>query len=191
MTTYRLLNDINQCHEAFVDFKALRRQFNDIKVWFPQENIRLLDKLKTHWLPVGVSFSSDKKSNTNPDISVWNLSCLVLSDKAYTALKPLLEPHGELLPLENGFFLFNCLSSIGASAVDAAGTSLAIEFEDGGNIPTALALKEELIAGIPIFKPGFLDNGFLICQDEFKKIVEDNKLVGVVLDSNLANIFAK
>ena len=78
MTTYRLLNDISTCHEAFVDFKALRKQFTDVKVWFPQENTTLLDKLKATWEPVDVTFESDKKTNSIPDISVWNLSCLVL-----------------------------------------------------------------------------------------------------------------
>lgn len=94
MTTYRLINDVYQCHEALVDFKTMRRQFNDVKVWFPQKNTSLLDKLKTEWTPVDVTFKSDSKKNSNPDISVWNLSCLVLSVKAYEALIDILKPIG-------------------------------------------------------------------------------------------------
>lgn len=70
MSPYRLINDIFTYHEAFVDFKALRRQFNDVKVWFPQENTSLLDKLKAEWIPVNVKFESDSKKNIFPDLSV-------------------------------------------------------------------------------------------------------------------------
>ncbi|WP_439176796.1 hypothetical protein [Cellvibrio sp. ARAG 10.3] len=70
MSPYRLINDIFTYHEAFVDFKALRRQFNDVKVWLPQENASLLDELKAEWIPVNVKFESDSKKNIFPDLSV-------------------------------------------------------------------------------------------------------------------------
>lgn len=190
MTTYRLLNDVNNCHEAFIDFKSFRRQFNELKVWFPQENARLLEKLKKTWVPVAVTFSSDKTHNIVPDISVWNLSCLVLSSKAEALLRPLLATEGELLALEQGFYLFNCLHSIGSKAVDAKCTSMQIEFAEGASTPKALALISEQIAGITIFKPGFLDNGFLMCQDELKSLIVSNNLSGITFEENLAQIFS-
>jgi len=33
MKVFRLINDTFNCHEAFIDFKAMHRQFNDVKVW--------------------------------------------------------------------------------------------------------------------------------------------------------------
>ena len=37
MTTYRLLNNVKSYHEAFVDFRAMRKQFDGVKVWFSQK----------------------------------------------------------------------------------------------------------------------------------------------------------
>lgn len=167
----------------------MRRQFNDVKVWFPQENTSLIDKLKTEWIPVDVKFESDSKKNTIPDISVWNLSCLVLSQKAYEALKETLNPTGEFLTLNNNFYLYNCLESVTAESVDVKKTKLKIEEMNSNHIPQSLGFLPEKIKGKPLFKPGFLENSFLVCQDSFKKIAEDNQLKGVIFEENLAQIF--
>jgi hypothetical protein len=189
MTTYRLLNDIFNCHEAFVDFKTLRRQFNDVKVWFPQENTALTNKLKSEWIPVDVTFTSDRKGNAIPDISVWNLSCLVLSTQACNLLKPLLSPIGEFLPLNNGFYLYNCLSAVSGDAVDQSKTSFQIEHSDSTHIPKSLTFLPAKIMNQPLFKPSFAENSFLICQDEFKELVIKNNLTGLIFSENLAQIF--
>lgn len=191
MTTYRLINDIYNYHEAFVDFKAMRRQFNDVKVWFPQENISLIDKLKNEWTPVEVKFESGGKKNTMPDISVWNLSCLVLSTKAHDTLKGMLNPIGEFLALNNGFYLYNCLESVTAETIDAKKTKLKIEDESSNHIPESLGFVLDKIQGKHLLKPGFLENSFLVCQDSFKEQTEQNQLNGVIFEENLAQIFPK
>lgn len=189
MKVFRLINDIFNCHEAFIDFKAMRRQFNDVKVWFPQENTSLIDKLKTEWTPVDVKFESDSKKNTIPDISVWNHSCLVLSVKAHKALKETLRPIGEFLALNNDFYLYNCLESVNPDSIDIKSTKIKIEEMDSNHIPESLGFLPEKIKGKPLFKPGFLENSFLVCQNSFKKIAEDNQLKGVIFEENLAQIF--
>lgn len=191
MTTYRLINDIFTCHEAFVDFKALRRQFNDVKVWFPQENTSLLDKLKAEWTPVDVKFESDRKKNLLPDLSVWNLSCLVLSSKAYAALKDFLDPIGEFLALNEGFYLFNCLDTVAADSIDTTKTKIQIDNIDSNHIPKALAFLPDKIAGKFLFKPSFLENSFLICQDELKNIATEQNLAGLIFEEDLAQIFPR
>ena len=189
MTTYRLINDIYQYHEAFIDFKSMRRQFNDVKVWFPQENTSLTDKLKSEWTPVDVKFESDSKNNLLPDISVWNLSCLVLNVKAYKALKETLSSIGEFLPLSDDYYLYNCLESVTAETIDPTKTNLKIEGMDSTHIPESLGFVSEKIQGKPLFKPGFLENSFLVCQNTFKEIAESNQLTGIIFEENLAQIF--
>lgn len=44
--------------------------------------------------PVDVKFESGLKSNQLPDISVWNYSCLVLSEAAKRVLDPVLKNIG-------------------------------------------------------------------------------------------------
>lgn len=189
MTTFRLLNNVKSYHEAFVDFRSMRKQFDGIKVWFSQKNESLLDRLNAEWDPVSVSFESDQKSNQVPDISVWNYSCLVLSAKAKSALETLLLEHGEFLPLDNDYWLFNCLDSIGGEAVDPEKSKFQIDSEDSLHIPKVLFLKPEAIEDKPIFKPGFAHNSFLMCSYEFKDVAEKNQLGGVVFEHNLAKIF--
>ncbi|KZZ01823.1 hypothetical protein A3746_34525, partial [Oleibacter sp. HI0075] len=147
MTTFRLLNNVKSYHEAFVDFRAMRKQFDGVKVWFSQKNEKLLDRLKDDWKPVSVTFESDTKTNQAPDISVWNYSCLVLSAQAKSVLEDLLVGTGEFLPLEDGYWLFNCLESIGGDAIDAEKSKFQIGSEDSLHIPTSLTLKYEKISG--------------------------------------------
>lgn len=191
MTTYRLINDIYHCHEAFINFKAMRKQFADIKVWFPQTNTSLLDKQIGAWEPVDVKFESDRKANSIPDISVWNLSCLVLNEKAYNVLHQILQPIGEFLALKGGFYLFNCLASAAADTIDPTKTSLKIEDIHSNHIPESLGFNMDKIAEMHLFKPGFLENSFLICQDELKELILANNLKGVIFEENLAQIFPK
>jgi len=189
MTTYRLFNNIHAYHEAFVDFRAMRRQFDDVKVWFSQKNEKILDKLKTEWVPVDVKFESDSKDNRIPDVSVWNYSCLVLSEHAKQALDPVLKDIGEYLPLNGGFTLFNCLDSVGGDVLDQSKSSFKLESEDSLHIPDKLTILPEKIEGKVLFKPAFAHNSFLICQDEFKQLAERNQLGGVVFEENIAKMF--
>lgn len=189
MTTYRLLNNVHAYHEAFVDFRAMRRQFDNVKVWFPQKNETLLDKLRAEWVPVGVKFESDSKNNRIPEISVWNHSCLVLSEKAMRVLDPILNGVGETLELDGGFTLLNCLDSVGGDAVDQSKSRFDLETEDSIHIPKELTLLPEKIEGKALFKPAFAHNSFLICQDEFKRLAERNELGGVIFEENLAKMF--
>lgn len=197
MTAYRLLNNVFEYKEAFVDFKAMRRQYNGLKVWFNEENESLRDGLKTSWQPVDVTFEASRDATRKaklPDLSVWNMSCLVLSEKAKSTLSPLLLKHGEIFPLNQGFHLFNCLESIGNDAVDGEQSAFEIEQVSQNNtqllgIPKKLALHSEKIEHKAIFKPGFSNNSFLICQDEFKNLVEKTALGGLIFEQNLAHMF--
>lgn len=117
MTTYRLLNNIFEYHEPIIEFKQFRRQFDGVKVWFNQNNESLTDKLKGDWVPIEIQFSSDRKNNKIPDISVWNLSCLVLSDEAKKVLEPELKHIGE-------FFLSFPRWSVGTVMFHGTSTAL-------------------------------------------------------------------
>ena len=191
MTVYRLLNNIFEYHEAFIEFKQFRRQFDGVKVWFNQKNESLIDKLKSDWIPIDTQFSSDRKNNNIPDISIWNLSCLVLSEKAKKVLAPELQSIGEFLPLKNGFYIYNCLSSIDASAIDQTRSHFEINLSDSAHIPKKLHLLPEKISDKFLFKPAFSHHSFLICSNEFKKTVESNNLSGILFEPDLAQIFPK
>lgn len=196
MTTYRLLNNVFEYKEAFVDFKAMRRNYDGLKVWFNEENNSLNDKLLDKWVPVDILFEASSHAETSadiPDISIWNMSCLVISEKALDALKSLLETYGEILPLKDGYYLFNCLKSVASDVIDGQNSSFEIEETSNTNnellgTPKKLLLLSSKIKGVDIFKPGFAHNSFLICQNEFKNIVENSNLGGLIFEENLAQI---
>jgi len=189
MTTYRLLNNIFEYHEAFIEFKQFRRQFDGVKVWFNQKNESLIDKLKSDWIPINIQFSSDRKNNNIPDIAVWNLSCLILSEKAKKILSPELKHIGEFLPLQNGFYIYNCLSSVDASVIDQTRSCFEKNNPNSAHIPKKLHLLSEKISDKFLFKPDFSHHSFLICSNEFKKIVESHQLSGLLFERDLAQIF--
>ena len=110
---------------------------------------------------------------------------------AYESLGGLLQPSGELLPLKDGYFLYNCLESVSGDAIDATKTMVDVEMQDSSHIPKSLAFLDEKIRGKPLFKPGFAHNGLLVCQDEFKTIAERSSLGGVIFERDLAQIFPR
>ena len=167
----------------------MRKQCEKLSVEFPQKNESIYEKLKTDWLPVGVELKADSKKCSAPDLSTWNMSCLVLSERAKDVLSTYLSDYGELLPLENDYFLFNCLRSIGSDAIDQTQTSFKIESEDSIHIPNELVSLPDSIKGALLFKPEFSHNSFLICQDEFKNLVVESELGGLLFEQDLAQIF--
>ena len=189
MATYRLLNNIFEYHEPVIEFKTFRKQFDGVKVWFNQENESLLDKLQADWIPIDIQFSSDRKNNNIPDISIWNLSCLVLNEKAKKVLAPELKSIGELLPLKNGFYIYNCLSSVDASAIDQTRSRFESNHSNPAQLPKELYLLEEKVFDKFLFKPAFAHHGFLVCLDGFKKIVESHNLSGILFETDLTQVF--
>ncbi len=58
MVAYRLDNDIASYQEMFVDFKAMRRQYSELRVSFNEDNISLYDNLLNEWQPVDLFLSN-------------------------------------------------------------------------------------------------------------------------------------
>ena len=191
MATYKLLNNIFKYQEPVIEFKTFRKQFDGVKIWFNQKNESLIDKLKSDWIPIDIQFSSDRKNNNIPDISVWNLSCLIMNDKAKAVLEPELKNIGEFLPLKNGFYIYNCLNSVDGDVIEQAHSSVDINHSDLAQLPKELYMLEEKVSDKFLFKPAFAHYGFLVCLDRFKEIVESHNLSGILFESDLSQIFPK
>lgn len=189
MTTYRLHNNIFKYHNAYVDFRALRKQCNTLSVEFSQRNESLINKLKEEWIPVDVEFKSDSKKKIVPEITTWNMSCLVMSQRAKDILESLLKNHGEFLLLDKNYYLYNCLESIDGKTIDKDNSSFEFEAQNSIHMPKKLSLLEAELRDKPLFKPGFLHNTFIICQSKFKDLIEKENIQGLLFDENLAQMF--
>ena len=116
----------------------------------------------------------------------------VFSRRALDYLKPLIAPHVEVLPLsfdEGEFFAINVITVL--DAVDYQ-NSVYKTFRDGKRIMSfkKYAFHESIVAGVPIFKISDERVRYAFVSDEFKQIVEQNKLTGFVFrlvwESNMA-----
>ncbi len=190
MTIYRLHNDINHYSEAYTDLMDLKDQADGLKSWFSEENEALTPKLKSKWQPPAITFHYESKNKKKPDLTVWDPTCLIMSSKAKTALNSILSPLGEFLELQDSYHLYNCLASVSGDTADPNKTRVKAETPESAHIPESLSFIENKLGNLPLFKPGFLHNSSFLCNEEFKHIVEQNDLGGLILDRDLARIFS-
>lgn len=177
-------------------FLAFEISPDELEEKFGADHLFMLDEptWSTFWKPLNAKFIdfSDKKNVTMPpDITCWFTDQLVLNEKAYTLLADQLKPYGEFLPVTcEGipYWVLHVTRLTGMDAVDEAQSSRHIE--EGGYIDVArLAFKEERVNDMLLFKTEY--NGYknIYCTEQFKQMVEDNNLLGLVFNTDLAAVF--
>lgn len=144
---------------------------------------------KPWWKPVKTGFTpigGDKKAPI-PDISLWIGATLVLSSKAHHALRELLEPHGELLPVDctgKDFYIFNCLEL--AQVNEAQSEQI---FSEGQIVGIKKLVFDDDIAGKAAFKSKYAGCQDVFCNQILKNTILENKLSGVVFSETLVREF--
>lgn len=123
----------------------------------------------------------------NYDVNLYG-SFLVLNESAYECLNTSLSEFGEFIDLKtNGdnLYLFNPLIF---AQEDLSLTERAYldGFEDGLK---SLAFDDEDISNKLIFKSKMQSGLSLYCTDDFKKLVNDNSLTGLVFNTDLLTCF--
>jgi hypothetical protein len=131
-----------------------------------------------------------------PDVTTWQTHFLVLNQKAHDALKAILEPLGELLPLEvesGDYYLFNPLARLPEDVIDLERS----EYEYHATEEEPVGFKVLYFNGdnIPQDKPLFcVQSDFaynLYCDDRFKGLVGENELGGLVFNTTLIDPYFK
>lgn len=130
-----------------------------------------------------------------PDVSVWFMQNLVLSDKAYNVLQQegpesVLQA-GEFLPVScEGvqYWIWHISSFADDSTVDDQAS--AREVEPSGHIElSSLSFKAGAEFPSPVFHTAYDGGKGLYCTQAFKDSIEAIGLTGLVFDTDLANIF--
>jgi hypothetical protein len=135
------------------------------------------------WRPVPVSrLTVDEQGNprATADLPWLGGHVLVLRARAVEALRPLLEQHGELLPLacaDTDLWLFNTLTVV--DALDEANSEI-VMFDDG-TVLTVERYAFHAAAVAPVFKVPQLLRGPLFVNDEFAAAVTSAGLTGLEL----------
>ncbi len=138
--------------------------------------------------PNATFYKPDNFSNANkiPDITTWAFY-LILNEKAYRKLSKTLEPHGEFLPVNcegYSYYLLNTL--VIADTIDAVDHKKSErEIKDGVYMGLKkLSFKENNLKDNILFKTEY-DYAPVFCTDEFKKIIDKEKLEGLVFRTDL------
>ena len=140
------------------------------------------------WQPIPVSLltvSEDGSPRAAADLPWLGAHVLVLRPAAVAVLGPLLERHGELLPLscqDADLWLFNTTTVVDALDEDR---SELVAFDDG----TILAVERyefRQAAVAPVFKVPQLLRGPLFVSDEFASLLRESGLTGLDLTEQWA-----
>ncbi|MBB3060062.1 hypothetical protein [Microbulbifer rhizosphaerae] len=128
----------------------------------------------------------DSDAHIVPDLSVSG-GKLFLSEKAYGALKSLLETDGEFLPVEyhksEKGYLFNPLViAEDMDALDEARTG----YDEHGNLEHFDFIENKL-ESVATFKAKIDHFNGVFCRDTLKNTIEETGLTGVYFQPDLAN----
>jgi len=174
---------------------------------FQLDNFDFLDKLGDEyelsdfgtplqhaWQLVKGKFFPGVAARVLPDISTWQTDMLILNQKAYDSLKEILQPFGELLPVEvesDIYYLFNIVVRLPDEVIDTDKSEYEY-FEEEPVGFRVLAFNENKISDENIFF--CLQNDFaynIYCDDRFKSLVEENGLGGLFFNTTLIDPYFK
>lgn len=142
---------------------------------------------KEGWQPFDIGFEALSKKAAQPDIMVRN-GRLFLTEAALAAVAPLIEPHGELLPItyegQPGLLL-----NILATAEQVNGLNTEGSHKNAFGDVQALAFNETAVQGLGVFRTVFDGYMGVYCNAAFKAAVEGAALKGLVFSDDLGTVF--
>lgn len=131
--------------------------------------------------------SKEDKSCTLPDIAI-DQGRLFLNERAFEVLKPLIENDGEFLPVtyeQGDAYIFIPLQT--AESVNGLNDKLSLK-NDWGDMEN-IAFHEERVGNWAVFRSEFNAYMSIYCNEAIKDAIEANKLTGLFITPDLANIF--
>ncbi|KAA1165503.1 hypothetical protein [Pseudoalteromonas fuliginea] len=142
----------------------------------------------SHLWPQGLNFDYFGKAKKQ-DYDISRLGhFLIMKMPVYELLKARLANIGEFLPVKaegNNMILFNLLT-FGQEQKDMCLTKYEDGFEDGLEL---LTFEQDDIQSKLLFKSKLEGAQKVYCTDEFKNIIQSNKLKGLVFDEDLLDPF--
>ena len=188
---YRIHEDNANFQNFFLDLEEVldvmdetigEREF----LGFSVDNISLKDL----WPGFKAEFKKKERKGKilpRPDMATWRGANLVLSQKAYDVLAKSLESYGEFLPLtcdDEPCYIFNCLT---LGEIDEVNSKK--EMLDGYPVGVErLVFDEERLGDKLVFKTPYERCISVLCQNEFKDMVERAELTGLRFDAHLEEI---
>lgn len=146
------------------------------------------------WQPVKGKFYPKVDATTVPDITTWQTDLLLLNQKAYESLKEILEPLGELLPVEvesDTYYLFNVLARLPDNVIDTEKS----EYEYYEEEAVGFRILNFVEKNIPTDKLLFcVQNNFaynIYCDERLKNFINEKGLCGLYFNTTLIDPYFK
>lgn len=173
---WRILEDSNR-------FRTFRSTLSS------KESLLLLDNLQTNsslvdkWKPVQVKLAKEKEEKEKPiaDFIAIDLAFRAMSERAKQILTDLIIPQVEFLPFETPVGPYYGLHVKYVDCLDVNRAEV-VRFKSSGRIMEVekYAFYWERLEGIHIFHLPELVYSRLFVSDEFKRVVEENGLTGLL-----------
>ena len=157
--------------------------------------IFLLDHLENWseiWTPLDGRFydDSDKKNMLSvPDITLWFTDEIVCNDKAYRVLKEPLGSYGEWLPVNVegiAYWLLHVTKKTEMENINLKASERTIDAIDNIEVQK-LSFIQKKIEDLLIFKTAYNNYQNIYCTENFRNLIEKNKLQGLVFSSDMSN----
>lgn len=138
------------------------------------------------WKPLTLRVNKDGPKRQGDFPSLGNYSKIpIFSQRAWDALCPLIGSRTEALAVKhlsgNPYYIINVLEKV--DCLDEERSEVARRSYDGRiTWVYKFCLKPDLIAGKNIFKTALKSGSDVIVSEEFRRVVEDNKLKGLVFE---------
>ena len=160
---------------------------SDVEVIMDKE-IGAFKKVEHMWKPFPFRFEEKKKSIS--DFPFLGIRLHAISERALAALKDLIDPYVEILPLniENSDQVFYALNVLQTYDIDVTRSDYI--GEQFISYVEVHAFPNDILPQAPIFRVAHASNGFyfldkLYVSDDFRELVEANKLRGLLFEEEL------
>lgn len=179
---YRILsNESDFPSLVYDDMEIIEKIGEEYLIQADPSPLRYSDVWQT--IKVGFVDANGKKSQKPiPDIQ-HHFGHLFLSDRAVSALKPLINGLGELLEIEYGNgkrgAIFNPLKIVKADS--------RLSTKNNIGDASSIVFSEEH----EVFRTSFDDYYGVFCNQDFKGVVEKQGLTGIAFECDLSNVFEK
>ena len=179
---FKLFNDLYNYQSYFIDHIEFTRLLAPCLGRAKAMGLSIsATQVQEIWKPLEVEVFQNENTVDLPDLSIWR-DLIIMNQRAHEALSDLLSPFGEFLPVEllgkNGY-LYHCTNIHHFSETE-------VTYQMHGDIyagVTHLQFSENFDAHIVtgIHKV----NSDMYCSEAVAKVIQDNKLTGLLLIKDL------
>ena len=167
-------------------FRTINGRSQEFKDFVFNEIVVSTQKIKHLWKPFPFRFDEKKKKFS--DFPFLNTHLYAISERALVVLKDMIDHYVEILPLniENSDLEYYAMNVIQTYDIDVARSDF---FDNTDPVSVfAYAFPDDILPQAPIFKlTDDIQSGFTrtYVSEEFREIVETNKLVGLLFDEEM------